>query len=473
MAQQADSVAIPPRLPLMVRTSNRGQTTDKDARLVNCYLEVDKGGEIYIYKRPGLTPAGIVVPDQLGRGAYFWKGSVYTIFGNTLFKDSVAITGGPSLNTTNGVYRFDSNLGATPQLIFGNGVATYAYTTAGGVVGPLNTIDTDFPAPVVKGFSYLDGFTFVMKADTRIYNSELNSVNIATSWNPINFISAQIEPDDGVFLAKQLVYVVAFKQWTTEFFFNAGNPTGSILGPVQGMKVNYGCASPDSVRSIDDVLFWLCTNRSASLQVMAMDKGATNIISTPAIDRLLANIDYSVVYSWHLKITGHSFYILTFKNSNLTLAYDIAMDEWCQWTGSDGNYLPIVDSTYDVQGRHILQHESNGRIMYCNVGIYKDLDQPIQVDIITPIFDAGTRRRKQMNRLEIIGDIVEGSVLDVRNTDDDYKTWENWRRINLGDDSPILDNEGTFERRAYHFRHKSDTPFRIQAVEVQYDIGTL
>src|SRR5690606_20128084 len=60
VAEQAPSVAVPPRLPLMVITSNRDGSTDKDARLVNCYLEVDDQGELWIYKRPGLQPNQLI-----------------------------------------------------------------------------------------------------------------------------------------------------------------------------------------------------------------------------------------------------------------------------------------------------------------------------------------------------------------------------------------------------------------------------
>ena len=468
---QAESVALPPRLPLMVMTSNRDGSTNKDARLVNCYLEADESGELWIYKRPGLEAYSLLVPDQPGRGMFYWRKSVYSIFGNTLFKDGVSIYSG--LDTTGGVYRFDSNLGATPQLIFGNGIKTYAYTEGGLVVGPLDTVDTDFPTVTVKGFAYLNGYEYVMTPDAYILNSELNSVASATSWNPINFLRAQIEPDDGVALAKQLVYVVALKEWTTEFFYNAENAAGSPLGSVQGMKVNYGCASADSVRTIDDVLFWMSTNRSASKQIISMDKGATEIISTPAIDRLLANADTSVVYSWNLKITGHSFYVITIKNANLTLAYDIVMKKWFQWTDENGDYFPIVDSTYDEAGNHILQHESSGRMFRCDTTLFTDVSSPIVVDIVTPIFDAGTRRRKHLGRMWAIADQVSGSILQARFSDNDYIDWSNWRVFDLSQQEPFLKDCGTFTKRAYHLRHQCNTPFRIQALEVQYDLGTL
>lgn len=473
MAQstQFPSVAMPPRLPLVVVTSNRNESVTKDARLVNCFMEVSKEGELHIYKRPGLAEAGEpVAAGQDGRGVFFWRGDVYSIFGDSIYKNGVLL--GNGLDITNGVYRFDSNLGATPKLIFGNGKEAYA-TDGTTVSATLHSIDSDYPEETVKGFAYLNGPIYVMQPQAVIWGSKVNSVDQAGDWDPLNFIRAQIEPDDGVFMSKQLVYVVALKQWSTEYFFDAGNAVGSPLGPVQGMKVHYGCAHGDSVQKIDDVLCFLSTNQTASLQVSMLNQGAFKVVSTPAIDRLLNSIDTTTIYSWQLKMNGHSFYVITFKESNLTLAYDIVEDLWFQWTDYQGNYFPIVYSAYDSEGRHVLQHETNGRLYYMSSTVYKDLNESIVVRIITPKFDADTYRRKNMTRMKIIADQVPGSVLQMRHTDDDYQTWSNWRNFDLSLKEPSVIGCGTFVKRAYEFRHEADLPLRLSAVEVQYDVGTL
>lgn len=468
---QWESVTLPPRLPLVVITSNRDGTVTKDARLVNCYIEVSKEGELDIYKRPGLSAGPLVSAGQPGRGIFFWQGDLYSIFGSTLYRNGASV--GIGLDTTRGVYRFDSNLGATPHLILGNGAKAYAYATGSGLSADLHSIDSDYPATTVKGFAFLNGPIYVTQPQAVVWGSAVNSVSQAGDWDPLNFIMAQIEPDGAVFTSKQLVYVVVLKQWTIEYFFDAGNATGSPLGPVQGMKVSYGCAHADSVQKINDILFFLSIDQTACLQVSQLDRGSHKVVSTPSIDRLLADKNITTIYSWQLKINGHSFYVLTLKEGNLTLAYDITEDLWFQWTDSDGNYFPIVASAYDNAGRHVLQHESNGQLYYISQQNYKDLDQPIYVDIITPLFDAGTSRRKQLKMMKFIGDQVTGSVMQSRYTDDDYQSWSNWRAVDMGAKSPMLLDCGTFIRRAYHIRFIKDLPFRLRAIDIQYDMGTL
>lgn len=472
---QVESMVLPPRLPLVVTTSNRNATFTKDARLVNCYIETDESGELWIFNRPGIR-AFYSAPAGTGQGCYFWRGDFYHILTGTIFKNGVSFSSG--LDTAGGTYYFSETLGATPKLVFGNGAKTY--TTNGTTVSAdLHSIDSDFPAATQKGIVYLNGATYVMDINGQIWGSKINSVDQPGDWSAINFIAAQAEPDPGVFLAKQLVYVVAFNAWSTEVFFDAGNPTGSPLGPVQGSKISYGCAAAGSVQQIDDKLFWISATRSASVQVSMLDQLNHQVISTESIDRLVQGSDLSAVRSLQLKINGHSFYILTLADRNVTLVYDIVENLWHQWADFNGNYFPFMYYGYATGRRHLIQHESNGDIYEVDSEYFCDVTDgggsliPIVADIYTPNFDANTRRVKQLSAMEFIADQTPGSKLYVRSSDDDYQTWSNFREVDLSYRRPRLVNCGSFRRRAYHFRHRSNTPFRIQAVELQYDLGTL
>lgn len=468
MAQEAP-FELPKRLPLVVEPANRGDSTSFDARLVNAYMEKGRMGETWIYERPGLDedsrpPAA----NATGRGIFNWLGNVYSIFADTLYKNGVAIAG--TVDTTNGVYRFDSCLGATSKLQLGNGVEAYNYDDGGGLV---NITDGDFPASFVKGWAYLDGTSYVMTPSAHILGSDIND---PVNWDPANDILAQIEPDRGKALSKQLVYVIAFKEWTTEIFYDAANSAGSPLGRVEGAKVNWGCLSADSVRQLDGALLWLGSTKEGSPEVILLNGLKAEVVSTKAVERLLNNITLTTIYSWTLKLEGHRFYVLTFKESNLTLAFDLDERMWSQWTDVNGNYLPIVDSCVDGTMQHLLQHESNGRIYKADSVYATDDGDTITVDIITPNFDGGTRRRKMMSQLRMVTDQQVGSELLVRVNDYDYDStrWTNWRRMDLSQRNPYLDNCGTFVRRVHQFRHQRPVRMpRIQGMELQIALGTL
>lgn len=519
---QIESVAVPKRFPLVIQPENRSETTDKDARLINAFVEKGRTeGEYFVNKRPGLST--IATLSGNGLGCFNWLGDVYAVFGTTLYKNQVAVAG--TVDSTGGMYRFTSCLGDTPKMQFGNGVATYNYDTTNGIVAisatqtitagsfvvgisytiltvgttdftligaASNTIGvvftasgagvgtgtattaTNFPSATVKGIVYLDGTTYVMTSSASIRGD--TTINTPTSWTDLlNRIDAQIEPDGGVGLAKQLVYVLALGQWSTEVFYDQANATASPLGPVQGAKINYGCANVDSVQEIDGILFWISTNRGAAAQILMLDNLRATIVSTKPIERILGEADLSSVRSFGIKYEGHRFYGITLIAANITLVYDFEDGMWAQWTDASGNYWPIVGSTFSTTYGRILQHATNGKLYQFDSTYYTDDSSLITVDLYTPNFDGGVRRRKQLNMVEFIADQVAGSNLQVRHNDSDYDPtkWTNFRTVSLGNKKPILMNNGTFMRRAYHLRHKANTRFRIMAMEMQLDLGTL
>lgn len=463
---------LPKRLPLVVEPENRDSTTRFDARLVNAYIESKKSkesAEYWIYERPGMDeqsrpPAG----NATGRGIFNWRGDIFSVFGNTLYKNGVAEAG--TVDTTNGNYRFDSVLGATPRLVLGNGVEAYHYEAGGGLV---NISDGDFPSSFVKGWSYLNGTLYVGLPTANIQGSDIND---PSAWNPLNTILAHIEPDRGMALAKQLVYTVLLKEWTTEVFYDAGNTSGSPLGRVEGAKINWGCLSADSVRELDGALMWLGISKNGSPEILLLEALKADVVSTKPIERLLEQADMSTVFSWTIKLDGHRFYVLTLKQENLTLAFDLDERMWSQWTDTNGNYMPIVDSCTNGSHQHLLQHESNGRIYLADNTYANDDGDAITVDIYTPNFDGGTRRRKLCSMLEIISDQKVGSQLMIRTNDHDYASnrWSNFRTVDLNLPRPYLSNMGTYVRRVHNFRYRAPVRMpRIQAVEMQLELGTL
>lgn len=467
---QAQSVQIPKRFPLVIEPENRGDTTNYDAKLVNAYVERGKDGETYIYERPGTDehsrpPAG----NATGLGCFTWRGSLYSIFGDTLYKDGVAVSG--TVNTAGGIYRFDSCLGATPKLQLGNGVKAYNYDTSGGLV---EITDADFPTSFVKGWAYLNGTSYVATPSANIQGSDIND---PVNWNALNTILAQIEPDQGVALFKQLVYVVILKQWSGEVFYDAGNAAGSPLGRVEGAKMNWGCLANLGAQDLGGTLVWPGSSQNGGPEVLMLDNLKIGVISNPPVERLLAQADFSAVYSFNIKIEGHRFYVLTLKNDNLTLVYDLDEKMWAQWIDTNGNYIPWVSATVIDDTTHVVQHETNGRLYTISSDYATDDGDLIQVDIVTPNTDLGvTARGKMLNMLYMVTDQRAGSILQVRNNDQDYnpKAWTNWRQMDLSIPVPYIDKCGTFARRAYHFRHRAPVRMpRIKAMEMQVDLCTL
>jgi len=352
---------------------------------------------------------------------------------------------------------------------------TFIYTDEVATASGTGTVlpESGFPQEFCKGWAYLDGTLYVMDPKAHIWGSKY--LDDPTQWDPLNFLTANIEPDKGIALAKQLAYVVALKEWTTEVFYDAGNAVGSPLARVPGAKSPYGCVAADSVQEIDDVLYWVSSNRTVSPQIVRMKDLKVEVISIPPVERMLDQADFTEVFSWNFKHGGHRFYGVTIKNENLTLVYDVDQEWWYLWTDANGDYWPIVGETFSPIHLHIAQHESNGKLFLLE-GDYQypsDDGDVVPVDIYTPLTDFGVDRRKVLKVMRFNGDKKDGSMLQVRVTDDDYQTWSNYRQVDMSKKRPILTDCGTFYRRAWHIRHYANTPFRIRSIDLQMDIGTL
>lgn len=207
--------------------------------------------------------------------------------------------------------------------------------------------DADYPATTVRGIAYLDGTYYVMNPNGEIFGS---GINTPTSWTALNKIVAQMEPDAGVCLARLLNYLVAFGAYTTEFFFDAGNPApGSPLSPYTSGMLNVGCAAAGSVAQTNNQLFFIGVTKQRGRSVYALTGTTPQIISTPTIERIINKDTLETVFSFCVKIAGHNFYVLTLGNSDLTLVCDIATGDWKEWTSlTAATPVSISSLTYDT-----------------------------------------------------------------------------------------------------------------------------
>lgn len=459
----------PLRLPLIASFENRDSTSDADAKLVNGYVEKSAMGDLWCRKRPAYSLASAVgTPTKRAAGVYDWEGDFYSIFGNEFYQGSTLI--GAVDGTSSRGYWFSQTLAATPQLFFHNINTAYTYDSGAGLV---EVADVNYPVETVPGVAYLDGTTYVMTPDCYILGSGINNPQ---SWDPLNSIRAQIEPSNGIAIAKQLSFVVVFKEYTTEVFYNAQNPAGSPLGRVEGAQFNYGCHQGNTVIDIDGVLYWLGRSKTGGVNVMRMEGLKPEVVSTPAIERLLEAYNYleSGTYATRLYAGGHRFYLLTNMTENITLVYDTGEKLWFQWTDTAGNFFPILFAARKQNSSIVLgQSATTGDLYIVSADLNADVVGEFTFDLYTPNWDGGSRMRKMVNLLEVSADRKSSGVLQVRFSDDDYQNWSSFREIDLSGERPFLDQMGTFKERAHHFRHRGNQSLRLRSVDLHVDLGAL
>jgi len=300
----------PIRLPLLAQPSNRGTTAQTDASLINTIVEKTPVGDLAMSKRPGFRAFALPLTGTVPHGIYITpnlQGVVYWIYDTTLYSNA---TGTPALGTVANNplapvnYWFDTTLGTPSYVYLSNGSNAYYVNIATNTLTPIT--DANYPALTVYGSCYLDGTLYVMDGNSRIWGSK--NLNDPSAWDALNVIVAQNEADNGTAIAKQLIYVVAFKRWTTEFFYDAANPVGTPLLPLQNAKLPIGCTSASTIQRIDDELFWVGSGRETSFAVYRLVGLKHTRISTEPIERLIAAASPS--NSFAVSTAGHSYYCL-------------------------------------------------------------------------------------------------------------------------------------------------------------------
>jgi hypothetical protein len=138
-----------------------------------------------------------------------------------------------------------------------------------------------------------------------------------------------------VAIAKSLNYLVAFKQWDTEFFYDAANASpGSPLGTVDSSYLKLGCATAQSIVEFDGGIVFMSQRdgQQRSREIHVLNGLTPKKVSTAEVERLLNGDDLATVYALYLSTGGHQFYVLTLVTLAITIVYDFNGGGWYVWT---------------------------------------------------------------------------------------------------------------------------------------------
>lgn len=482
-----------PRIQLVEPLVSRLGSLTSDPKLINAFAEKQEDGSFRVYKRAGVAayqtltpPGGVTLLSSVGQ---FYAEDLTTYLSPTPYVLSFVNTTtlAPLLATYvyfNGVSPVGlaggSNTIVDPgvsaiQYAF-NKVAALLVVTGGGVVAVINlttkavTLNGPVNSGMAGGIVELDSTIYAMDGTAVIWGSALND---ATSWPGLNFIQAASEPGKGVYLAKHYSYVVAMKEFSLEFFWDAQNPTGSPLSGVPNSTVLWGCVSGGSVQQLGNELFWLARERAGAFFIGALQHLQPVKVSTPSIERIIGDA-VGPFYSFGMRDSvGHQYYGLTDIGGAYTIVYDIGQKLWYLWNALTQGYFPYAGIIVHSNNTVIMQSTTGalaGALYQMDEDFVSDLGQPITVDIYTPNQDFQTRQRKMLTRMDFIADQQPGKLYSRYSTND-FKTFSQFREVDLNQERPTLLQNGSFTRRAWNFRYSAPYPLRLEAVELDMQLG--
>lgn len=345
---------------------------------------------------------------------------------------------------------------------------------------PIKLASTD----VVPGVVHLDGYIFVaanVGVDSRIYNSDLGSM---TAWTSTSFISAALESDALVYIAKHRNHVVSFGTTSIEFFYDAGNPTGSPLSRRSDIYYKVGLVShtlaeteknsKSRVAEYGDTLFFVGKPDKGAVGIFALDNFQLSRISTPAIDYVL-QLEGDTVIRGIVIFNNKAFLVLQADwEDTSSLVYDISEKVWYVWS--------VVYTRGVVSGRLAGGTSSRGvidanPIVYTVTGV-QDAGTNPAFTIITPKVDnidpnKNTSHLRKFNSKLSIGSDNPGSatLISVSYADDDYQTYSTARTLDINNYAASLSGLGSFFERAYKLSYTGSNNLKLYTLNLDLDLG--
>jgi hypothetical protein len=301
-----------------------------DSRMVNLFPEVvpDGGKEpAFLQRCPGLRLVATVGDGPI-RGMWKFGDFLYVASGGKLYRadGNFAVTELGLINGSGPVSMSDNGT----QLFVACNPDAFIYNADTGVFAQIT--DVDFPGAVTVG--YLDGyFVFNEPNSQRFW---VTSLNDGTQIDPLDFASAEGNPDNIVSLMVDHREVWLFGNNTIEVWFNAG-AADFPLQRIQGAFMETGCLAPYSVAKLDNSVFWLGSDARGNGIVYRNNGYNAQRVSTHAVEWQIQQygvLNDAIGYSYQQD--GHSFYVLTFPTAQATWVFDVATGAWHERAAWDG-----------------------------------------------------------------------------------------------------------------------------------------
>jgi hypothetical protein len=339
-----------------------------DNRMVNLFPEiVPEGGKepAFLQRAPGLTALATVGAGPI-RGLWTFGDYGYVVSGSTLYQiDSnwnaaakgTVIGSGPVSMADNGTQLF---IAANPL--------GYIYNASTDVFQQIT--DPDFPGAGTVG--YIDGyFTFNEPDSQKIWVTQLLD---GTSVDPLEFASAEGNPDNvvAVFVDHREVWV--FGTNSTEVWYDAGL-LDFPLTRIQGAFNELGCAAPYSIAKMDNQVYWLGKDARGQGIVYRAAGYIGQRVSTHAIEwQMQEYADLTDAVGYTYQQDGHSFYVINFPSANTTWVYDVATGAWHERASlNNGEFnRHRANSQMFFNSTTVVGDYENGKIYEFDLEVYAD-----------------------------------------------------------------------------------------------------
>lgn len=389
-------------IPFVRQHGERTARTLSSEKLINWSAQqVETHGKTLfaLIQRPGLD---LTTTINFGphRGALEHDGAMYVVSGNRVYQfaadETVTFLG----NTATSLGRVDMATNGT-ELIIVDGQDGWIYNSTAMTFAQITDVDFVDAQQVV----FINGRFVVNRPGTGEFY--ISGVYDGTSWQSLDFATAEIDPDDLLALGVSHEELVLFGEFSTQFYHDTGN----ALFPFEtqpGGSIEWGIAAPWSVAKGDNTIVWLAKTRAGQANVVKATGFSPTVISSPALEEAMAGYEtIADAYAYVIKPNVRSlFYVLTFPTSNVTWVYDFATNLWHQWSSHGvGRFIGATHCYFN--NRHYIGSSIDGKLYHLNDERYSDDTEPLERVAATSHI-AEDQNRIFWHSLEILFDAGKG-----------------------------------------------------------------
>lgn len=344
---------------------------------VNLYAEIQAEKEkatVTYYGTPGLTLFSDDLGDTPIRG-WISVGTVfYAVHRGTFYEINNAgtITSRGTLVTTTG--RVDMTYNGLVVLMV-DGTSGYTYTVASTTF--VEIADGDFPDGVTT-CTWLDGQFIVGGDGTDTFFISPDG----TAWDPLDFATAESNPDGLVRVFANNGEVLLFGDNTLEPWGNNGQ--GDFpFSPIKGGISTFGLAARWSMCEFNSGIAALMIPTGGQVQVMFISGYTPRPISTPEMDSIIngyATVSDAVAFSYMLG--GHPMYQINFPSAMTSWLFDALSGMWSKLEYGLDAARHRAELHIDFINRPLVSDYSNGSIYELDPDTYTDNGTAIAREIV-------------------------------------------------------------------------------------------
>lgn len=443
-----------PALPFGLGAYSRANDRLPRVRLINLFAEATPTAEhgVALLQRPGL----VAVREQVGPARGFYRqdgvfaGDLFSVFGLL-------------------VYREGASIGA----VTGDDLVEWAYGAEGlhlladgdvWLVGESSITKESIPDDAeIASITSIDGILVAVRRDDgRIYFKLSND----TTWGALDYFYGDREPDLTIAVRRVGDELWAFGSSSIEVFA----PTGDATVPfsrIAGRAVLRGARSRDAIALLDNSVFWIGEDHKA----YRGDNIPTRISDFGVEERVQKSAHVS---AWTYSLSGHTFYVVNLDSE--TLAYDVATGQWHQLKiyGSQtfvttGLFIGSLTYVGLTGGTYLLDdgaaHDDGQKIERILTAVAAT-EAPVSAHCVEAQISPGT------------SPLGKASVMEMRWSDDQARTWTDWRATSLGTEGAyrtrarwrrlgMIDGPG----RVFEFRVTDPAIIRVSGVSLNPPLG--